>query len=291
VVVSDSDCYDIVFLALARNCADTLPGVVRGLNVLHQSGMNVMAVVGENGSSDRTRELLEEAAASTGMVTVVDTSFMSPSKHERLQRMALGRQFLADYVREMPLPTRAIGVLDVDEPFLENLSPAALDSALQRVIDDDEVFAVSATSRPTYYDLLAFEDEDRSFVDLDKRILRAQRNLLEYYSFFRNVVYPEQQRLTSDFDRRCLSAFNGLCLYKSEIYARGSYLPPGDSPWICEHITFNRSIAADTGRHMVVDGALVLRMPPEHGRRTLPGFLWQRMSKLSKFVTASRGRS
>jgi hypothetical protein len=286
--VSDDDCYDIVFLALAQNCADTIPGVVRGLATLRQSGMKVYAVVGENGSGDRTRELLEEAAALTGMVSVVDTSFMSEAT-ERLQRMALGRQFLAGYAKEMPLPARAICVLDVDEPFLEHLDPALLHSALQRVMDDVDVFAVSATSRPTYYDLLAFEDEDRSFSDLDKRIQRVQRNPIKYYSFFQNVIYPEQRRLTSDSDTRCRSAFNGLCLYEAESYAMGSYLPPARGPWICEHITFNRSVATGTGRHMVIDGALVLPMPSEHGRRTLPGFFWQRLRKLLLQVSRRLG--
>lgn len=285
--VSDDDRYDIVFLALAQNCADTIPGVVRGLDTLRQSGMKVIAVIGENGSADLTRELLEEAAASTGMVSVVDTSFMSEAT-ERLQRMALGRQFLAGYVKKMPLTAMAICVLDVDEPFLEHLDPVVLQSALQRVKDDD-VFAVSATSRPTYYDLLAFEDEDRSFADLDKRIQRVQRNPFEYYSFFQNVIYPEQRRLTSDSETRCRSAFNGLCLYEAESYAMGSYLPPENGPWICEHITFNRSVAIGTGRHMVVDGALVLPMPSEHGRRTLPGFFWQRLRKLLKLVTRRLG--
>jgi hypothetical protein len=283
VWVIDDDCYDIVFLTLARNCADTIPGLVRGLETLRQSGMKVIAVVGENGSDDGTRELLEEAAASTGMVSVVDTSFMAAAT-ERLQRMALGRQFLAGYAKEMPLSALAICVLDVDEPFLEHLDPASLLSALHRVTDNDDVFAVSATSRPTYYDLLAFEDEDRSFADLDKRIQRVQRNPFEYYSFFQKVIYAEQRRLTYDSDIKCRSAFNGLCLYKAESYAMGSYLPPQSGPWICEHVTFNRSVATGTGRHMVVDGALVLPMPPEHGRRTLPGFFWQRMRKLLKLV-------
>jgi hypothetical protein len=288
VGVSDDYCYDIVFLALARNCGDTIPGLVRGLENLRQSGLRVHAVIGENGSHDKTRGLLEEAAAATGKVSVVDTSFMSGAT-ERLQRMALGRQFLADYAKDILVRARAICVIDVDEPFLEHLDPGILLAGLQRVKEDDDVFAVSATSRPTYYDLLAFEDEDRSFADLDKRIQRLQRNPVGYYAFFQNVIYPEQQRLTSDSDLRCRSAFNGLCLYRSDSYAMGSYLPLANDPWICEHLTFNRSVAAATGRHMVIDGALVVPTPSEHGRRRLPGFVWQRTRKLPQLLTARLG--
>lgn len=288
VRVSDEYCYDIIFLALARDCEETIPSLVRGLENLGKFGLNVHAVVGENGSHDKTRQMLEEAASSKCIVSVVDTSLMS-GVPERLQRMALGRQIVADFAKDMFVPTRAICVVDVDEPFLENLEPAILMSGLQRVTEGDDVFAVSATSRPTYYDLLAFEDKDRSFVDLDRRIQGLQRNPLEYYAFFQNVIYPHQQRLTSDTDIPCRSAFNGLCLYSARSYAMGSYLPVASGPWICEHVTFNRSVAAATERHMVIDGTLVLPMPSEHGRRTLPGFVWQRMRKLRQLMMTRLG--
>ncbi|WP_171059075.1 MULTISPECIES: glycosyltransferase family 2 protein [unclassified Arthrobacter] len=280
--------YDIVFLALARNCADTIPGFVQGMERLRQAGIRVAAVVGENGSEDDTRELLEDAAAATGVVHVVDTSFMSGAA-SRLERMALGRQFVARFAKDMLLPARSICVIDVDEPFLENLQPDVLLSALQRVMDGD-VFAVSATSRPTYYDLLAYEDGERSFADLGERIRNAQHNPFAYYSFFRKFVYPEQRRLTSDTDTLCRSAFNGLCLYSAGTYALGTYIPE-NGPWICEHITFNRSLASATGLQMVVDRALVVPMPSEHGRLTLVPFMWQRMRKLPEMFAMRLGKS
>lgn len=286
--VNDEHCYDIVFLALAQNCAATLPGMIRALDNLRNSQIKIHAVVGENGSHDETRELLESAAASTGMISVVDTSLMSRASG-RLERMALGRQFLAEHAKDMLTPARAICVLDVDEPFLEHLDPVILLSELQRMEDDDDIFAVSATSRPTYYDLLAYEGEDHSFTDLDKRIQRLRRNPLKYYSFFRNFIYPQQQRLTSDSDIHCRSAFNGLCLYQADIYAVGSYMPHSKDSWICEHVTFNRSLARATGGRMVISGALVLPMPSEHGRRTLSGFVLQRMRKLRQLVVTRFG--
>ncbi|VXC55349.1 conserved hypothetical protein [Arthrobacter sp. 8AJ] len=246
-----------------------------------------MALVGENGSHDGTRQLLEKAESLTGLVTVVDTSAMSKVVG-RLHRMAFGRQMLADYARGMPVSTRSICVLDIDEPFLEHLDQESFTEALRR-LDGGQFFAVAATSRPTYYDLLAFEDDNRSFWNLELQITSFQRNPLKYYLFFRNVIYREQRALTANFDILCLSAFNGLCLYLPEYYALGSYLQPGSSANICEHVIFNRSVAKASGKHMVIDGALVVPMPKEHGKRSLPGFLWQRTSKVARAVLSRFG--
>lgn len=279
------DQYDVVFLALARDCASTLPGALRGFEALRDSGLRVRLVVGENGSRDETRTILEDAAASTGIVEVLDTSFMAAGGGSRLERMATGRQFLADQIKDFPWPVRAICVVDLDEPFLESLDPALFTPLLSR-LESEKAFALSASSRPTYYDLLAFEDDTRSFVGLDERIKRVQRNPILYYRLFKDFIYVEQHALTSGVDIWCISAFNGLCLYPAEIYALGSYIPVDGADWICEHITFNRSIAEATGLHMVIDGSLVIPTPPEHGPRTLSGFIWQRARKLPRMLAA-----
>ena len=272
--------HDLVLLGLARDCAKTLPGFVRALERLNRvEGLRAIAIVGENGSRDRSRELLQEAAATTGRLRLVDTSSMA-SGSSRLERMARGRELLALEARAVS--AAVVCVIDLDEPFLESLDPVVLKQAMDRVRGDDRFFAVSATSEPTYYDLLAFESDDTSFRSLESDLQQRRGRPLSYYRLFRDLIYPEQVRLTSAGDLPCRSAFNGLALYRSEVYARGSYLPSVDGPWICEHLTFHASLAAATARiEMVVDGRVVLPMPREHGRRGLPGFAWQRVSQLA----------
>lgn len=271
--------YDIVFLALARDCARTVPSALRALERFEASGLSVHALIGENGSKDSTRELLDHR-----LVSVVDTSAMS-AVSDRLERMALGRQIMADHAADFA--TDVVAVVDLDEPFLEWVEPGALVDKIRR-LKDGRVFALAASSRPAYYDLLAFEDESRSFTGLEQQISRRQRNPVEYYKFFRDVIYPAQGELTTDDDIACRSAFNGLCLYLAEDYALGSYLAD-DGDWVCEHVIFNRKVAARTGRRMVVDGSIQLPTPLEHGRRSLPGFVLQRVKKLpQKFGIRSR---
>jgi hypothetical protein len=63
----------------------------------------------------------------------------------------------------------------------------------------------------------------------------------------------------------------------------GSYLP-SDGAWICEHVTFNRSLARHAGGHLVIDAGLVLPMPAEHGRRSAVGYVGQRVPKALKLL-------
>lgn len=266
--------YDVLFLALARDCAATIPGALQGLSRMQTYGLNVHLLVGENGSQDDTRNILDQATES-GMVTVLDTSFMSKGK-SRLEKMALGRQYLAD--RAAIMSSEVVAVVDLDEPFLESLDPKEFSRKVARVKRDD-FFALAASSFPTYYDLLAFEDDRRSFTALEQEITKLQRRPFAYYRFFRDFIYLAQDELTSSSDIECRSAFNGLCLYRSDLYALGSYLPSQED-WVCEHVSFNRAIATQTGRQMIVDGTLKLPTPMEHGRRALPGFVLQRAKKL-----------
>lgn len=278
--------YDIVLLALARDCARTLPSFFRAMDYLGAEGaFEVSAIIGENGSRDSTRALLEAAAAANPRIRVVDTSSMAAA-HCRLQRMAIGRELLAQHIDKSSLGV--VCVVDVDEPFLECIPPETLYDAINRLMSDESIFAVAASSRPTFYDLLAYEDDSCSFETLQKDLTGLKRHPFAYYRLFRNVVYPAQRRLTSDFDIRCRSSFNGLALYDAQTYVLGSYLPSAQSDFPCEHVTFNRSLCAVTGRRMVVSASLVLPTPVEHGPRTLAGFVWQRAHKWLRLTSRAQ---
>jgi hypothetical protein len=283
---------DITFLALARDCGRTLRDNLRALEKFESAGLHVRAIIGENGSRDDTRSVLEAAAAESHLIELVDTSFMSRIQ-SRLERLAKGREHLAVQFRQRGISTGAVCVVDVDEPFLSQIDCALLSAKLSRLLGDDSTFAIAATSRPTYYDLLAYEDDSISFVGLDRQIADLTRHPIAYYRFFRDYIYPHQERLTSSADVTCTSAFNGLCLYTATAYAQGSYLPTEDaaSPWTCEHVTFNRSVAKATRQHLLVDAELVLRTPDEHGRKDLLGFTRQRLKKLPKFAGTHVSRS
>jgi len=274
---------DFAFLALARDCAATIPRFLELLRALRRSGSRIVAFVGENGSRDGTRALLE-LAQSQGEITLVPTAFMA-GEPERLRRMALGRERLKSELEASGLAPRFVCVLDIDNVIATPPPIPALLAAAAK-LDRPGIFGVSASSHPHYYDLLAYEDEQRSFVTLLDELASSRSDIVKYYRFFRSRIYPHQQALTSNREISCASTFNGLCLYRAETYRLGSYREVG--PAICEHLVFNRRLAALTGGTMLIDPGLVLRTPPDHAQQSFLPFAWQRFRKLISLLPTSR---
>ena len=65
---------DLLFLCLARDCEATIPEFLAFLDRLEAHGFRCSAIVGENGSRDGTRKLIE--AAAHRRVGLLDTAFM-----------------------------------------------------------------------------------------------------------------------------------------------------------------------------------------------------------------------
>lgn len=266
---------DFVFLALARDCAGTIPNFLSFLETLRRDGLSVAAFVGENGSRDGTRALLQRAQAQ-GEITLVPTPFMA-DEPRRLRRMALGRQQLKSELETSGIEPRYVCVLDIDNVIVSPPSPRALLAAASK-LGRQGVFGVSATSRPHYYDLLAFEDEHRSFETLLDELVKSRIDIFTYYRFFRSRIYPHQRVLSDDREIMCTSTFNGLCLYRGATYRLGNYLQDGSN--ICEHLLFNRRLADLTGGSMLIDPGLILRTPKDHSEQSFLPFAWRRLRKL-----------
>jgi hypothetical protein len=274
---------DIAFLALARNCEKTIPNFMSFLDTLSSThGFSYRVFVGENGSSDRTKSLLNE---DPNLIEVIDTTFMAMMPH-RLKRMASGRQAVADHFLRSRLNTRAVAVIDLDNPMLCPPDTAAFVACVKQA-EAGEFFAVAATSRPYYYDVLAYEDESQSFAGIDQKIasLQKSKNPIAYYSLFRNRLYPAQKKLTSTSPIECISAFNGLCIYNPVSFALGSYIENADFD-LCEHVNFNRRIHEKISKIMVIDPELCVAMPSEHGPMSAFQFAMQRTRKL--FLRSAR---
>lgn len=267
---------DIAVLALARNCAATLPAFLRFLASLRAAGLACRAFVGENDSRDGTGALLA-AAEARGELRHVPTGFMAETRG-RLARMALGREHLKQVLDAQGPPPAFVCVADIDNVIARPPEAGAVLAALEK-LERPGLFAVSAASRPHYYDLLAYEDETVSYEHLLDDIARHRRGALGYYRFFSGTIYPAQSALTRERETTCLSAFNGLTLYRGADYRLGSYRDEAYAR--CEHLTFNRRVAAATGRRMLVDPGLVLRTPGDHAQRGFVSFYASRVRKLA----------
>lgn len=270
----------ILFLCLARNCAPTLPAFFRFLVQLRDHDIQCAALVGENSSSDNSRQLIEMAAAADLGVHLLDTSFMQAAR-DRLSRMAIGRQGLFERAMSMAQRYEFAVVADLDSVMLEPPHIADVKNALDRLRNDRSLFAVGATSRPVYYDLLSLRSADHDYSSLHRDIQEAQKNPLSYFQFHKRRIYEQQLAATWETAIRCQSSFNGFCIYKMTDYGLGGYRS-ADEAHICEHVTMNLSIGRKTGKEMLIDPDLRLRTPMDHGPVGIGRFWFERVKKRLK---------
>lgn len=251
----------ILFLCLARDCADTISSFVLYLQRLNSHGLFCKAIIGENGSSDRTRTLIEEAAGLK--ITLLDTSMMEMGGC-RLTRMAIGRQALLEAAEARGINEDYVCVADLDNVMTVPPDPAAVYAAIERLRADATLFAIGATSLPVYYDLLSLRAEGFEFLsNLNREITEAKRKPLSYFRFHQERIYRNQRLMTKLVPLVCASSFNGFCCYKASDYRLGSYRAPDEAD-VCEHVSFNLSIGRVTGKNMLISPDLVIQTPADH---------------------------
>jgi hypothetical protein len=268
----------ILFLGLARDCEATLPIFFRYLGQLRDHGLSCSALVGENGSRDRTRLLLEQASGA--QLQVVDTAFMAQG-NSRLARMARGRQALLEAAAAMAPEPAYVCVLDLDNVMREPPGPEAVLKAIERLEADRCLFAVGATSSPVYYDLLALRAEGHDYATLNADLAAAKKRPFTYYQFHRDRIYRHQKAMTRAQPIPCLSSFNGFCLYRAADYWTGTYRGPGEEG-LCEHVSLNLAIGRATCKRMLIAPELQVRTPADHAPVTWFRFWLDRLGKVMR---------
>jgi hypothetical protein len=252
---------EILFLCLARNCAGTLPVFFDFLKLLEKCEFRVAVIVGENGSSDATRRLLEAMAGER--VQLLDTSAMAGAA-SRLGRMALGRQALLEAARARGTHERIVCVADLDNAMTVPPDPQDVREAVRLLDHDRSLFAVGATSWPCYYDLFSLRAPGFEFLEsFNAELDQAKKRPWSYYRFHREQIYAVQRRVTKSLPLRCASSFNGFCLYDARAFLLGSYRAANEAA-VCEHVSFNLSIGRATGRQMLIWPGLSLDSPVDH---------------------------
>lgn len=266
----------VLFLCLARNCANTIPGFFEYLDRLQAHGFDCAAIIGENGSFDQTRSLIEGDAG--GRIALLDTSLMKMGG-SRLSRMAIGRQALLEAAKARGFREDYVCIADLDNVMTVPPDPAAMQTAIESLRADVTIFAVGATSVPVYYDLLSLRLEGFEFLsNLNREITEAKQKPFSYFRFHRERIYRNQRLITKSVPLLCESSFNGFCCYKASDYRLGSYRA-ADEADACEHVNFNLSIGRVTGKKMLISSDLAVQTPADHGPVGFCRFWYDRAMK------------
>jgi hypothetical protein len=268
----------LVFACLAKDCARTLPNLFLTMDNLRQHGVLCGAGIGENGSKDVTRAMIIECGRPG--VELIDTSEVADLSC-RLERIARAREIVRLEICEAFSSTSYVCVLDTDDVLGEPVPFASIKVAMDMLDAMPSIYAVSATSLPWYYDLLAYKSGEYDFSRLESEIQSRRRNLLEYYEFHRSFIYPAQRAITHHGTHMVRSAFNGLCIYRFSDYSRGSYTRENNFS-SCEHVVFNESVSENGRRNMLIMNDLRVTMPLGHGPSGLIYFFWLRICRTVK---------
>jgi hypothetical protein len=266
----------VLFLCLARDCEQTIPIFFAYLELLEKYGFHCTGIVGENGSRDRTRMLIEQAVGPR--IELLDTTFMAAGA-SRLERMAIGRQALLERARARLEPGEYVCVADLDNVMIAPPDPTGVRTAIERLRTGKALFAVGATSDPVYYDLLSVRADGHDYSKMNAEITDAKRNPLTYFRFHQRRIYRNQRLLTQPEPILCTSSFNGFCLYNGKDYRLGTYRARDEAD-VCEHVTLNLSIASRTGKAMLIAPELIIQAPADHAPVGFLRFWRDRIAKL-----------
>lgn len=270
----------ITFLALARNCEQTLPLLFSLCDEAEHQGFKVRCKVGENGSIDGTRAAILKRMSIDPRLSLVQTDAMAKAPN-RLARMAIGRELLRRAWIEDGPSDDLVCVVDVDGVLPEQLKGLVdLKGAAARLSSDMSIAGISANSTPFYYDLLALRVPALFNYDVGPSLALGTKSPLFHYLVHKNLVYPMQRELTRRLPLKTSSSFNGMALYRAADYLNSSYLRLEHIDE-CEHVDFNRQVC-EPGRAILAGDWFRLKMPSEHGPRGLIGFVAQRFSKVIK---------
>lgn len=262
--------FDIVFLGLAKNVEKTILGFLKSCENLSLSGLKICLIIGENGSDDKTRNILQNFKTSNFNLIFLKTDFLNIYKN-RIIRLSNGREHLKNYVIQNRIISKFVAVVDLDSVLSEGIVKIDFLDAIQTLKKrQNEIFAISVKSKPYYYDMLPLIIKD--YYEYDVYKIQTTFSLINFYKLRKLYIYNFQKKITKMRDVLTISSHNGLTIYFYENYIMSSYIK-SSKEIKSEHINFNLSIHKKTNKYILMTNKLNLITPSEHMPLNLSEFL------------------
>ncbi len=258
--------YEIIFLCLAKNVENTITKLFEFHQKLNQQEIKSLVLIGENDSKDKTLNTIIEFSKIDNDIIYVDTSNINIYKN-RIERLTHGRNFLKNYLTTNNYKSKFVSIVDVDDVINCELNIENFIKLLRHLEKNkDDLFGISAKSKPFYYDMLNLFIKD--YYEKDVLKVQSNKNLYKSYYLRKKNIYRFQKKIT-DIKKsiKAISAHNGFCVYLYEDYISGEYLEDKNKniqQIIPEHIIINRSIHEKTNKFMLVSDNFFVKTPKEH---------------------------
>ena len=262
--------YDIIFLCLAKNVEGTIHNLFNFQKQIKNNNISALILIGENDSSDNTVSIVEKFAKKNNDndIVLIKTDHINIYKN-RIERLTHGRNYLKTYVMERNIKSTYISIVDVDNVLETEPDIETFKKILKILIEKkNELFGISAKSKPFYYDMLNLFITD--FYEKDVLKIQNNKNILKSYFLRKKNIYNFQNKITNiKKDIKAVSAHNGFCVYLYDDYMLGNYLDKksnirGKDSIIPEHIIINKSIHKKTGKNMLISKDFFVKTPNEH---------------------------
>jgi hypothetical protein len=237
----------LVVLGLAQNIQDKFEDLQNFVIKLKSAFVKCQIYIGENGSKDRSAELLNSKQPSWW--TVVKLDHVVPEDGGRIGKMAALRNELQRIVFEQnPEDDFTLCVVDWDIPF-ELSFIHEWPKCIELLETNKDVAAVTGIGLlkhpfvpvPCFYDTFAYREKKG-----DKCKSNSTRDWLR--------MAFKYGKVDSSFVERVGNNFGGVAMYRSEEARKAKYLSRDeDGGVVCEHVTYQNQIKGD----VIMSGALL----------------------------------
>jgi len=267
-----------VIIGCARSVAAHLPSTLAQIDAIRSLWLDAAVVIAENGSTDSTKQLLAEYAATkshTHILTLDEANSIS----SRTERLALVRNRLLDFVHATYPSFDYVLSVDLDG-ILDGFKSSGL-TDLFKSFPTDTWDAVFANVTGKYYDIWALRSAEMGItydcwdmirhLQLEGGVSRADAKAA-CVTQFQTVIKASPSRLLP-----VESAFGGLGLYRLAATRGCTYVGYTQAcscemiafnhaqcaPETCEHVSFHKDMVAK-GAKLFICSSLLVKTQQEH---------------------------
>jgi hypothetical protein len=260
---------DVVFVGLARNCADQLHANLKRLKLLSAEFRSWRLHVETNDNTDDTEEVLmyfscHNKGASYRDRTLGREQFTSEFAGRRTEALAEYRTECQQWVRENARDSHFVVVIDFDA--WGGWSHAGVLHGFGSLSCTPDACGMASVSLAQYPQLGMGEDRQPvvapAWVHYDAWALRLNSCRDDYTAGEGGWKHQWVPPVGSPPVKVC-SAFGGMAIYRTAAYLAGTY--SGED---CEHVPFHRTMQMRTGQHMFLNPSMRMVMSwmePDNG--------------------------
>ena len=209
-----------VILACIQNCEQYLDGTIKNMRSIGKLFQDYSIFFYENDSTDQTLDMLKNYEARDSKIHVISRPISDKNNILRTWRLGEARQTLLDNLKKINLETDYVIVMDADDVanYVPFTGVSFIKEALKRKKHWDGCFPQLT------YDLWAYRTKKCNANYWEINFLENMKIIKpDSFKYFKNNLESESKQFDANNLQRVVSAFNGIGIYKYDIYCKGVY--------------------------------------------------------------------